>query len=238
MLAVSASGDLLTALTHAITNPLAEDVKTLSMQGVQSVYSELLEVEQWSRDGPGVTSMITTLVSKGLLSTVLKKKLLDNQEEGLNKNTNTVDPLFTLILKAHTNDMRVREEISRAVHILSGGGTGQIHDLRITGLQEATHRFIWLWPTLKRAKVIPLLKTRVESTCHRRQDKTSDLTRAADAMRILRRLSQEYSYGNDILSTKPHNFLTISDNARLLHMVRPDRGNQIRRLSQDIQFSA
>ena len=49
-------------------------------------------------------------------------------------------------------------------------------------------------------------------------------------------LSQEYSYGNDILSTRPHNFLTIADNARLMQMVIPDQGNQIRRGSQDIQF--
>ena len=191
MLAVSASGDVLTALTHAITNPLAEDVKPFSMQGVESIYREFLEVKQWSRDGPGVTTMITTLVSEGLLSTVLEKTLLYNQEDGLNKNTNTADLLLTLSLKAHTKDMRVREEISRAAHILSGGWTRQIHDLLITWLQEATHRFIWLWPTLRRAKVIPLLMARVESTCHRRQDKTSDLARAVDAMRIFRRLSQE-----------------------------------------------
>jgi len=198
------------------------------MQGAESIYREFLEVKHWSRDGPGVTSMVTTLVSE----------LLYNQEEGLNKNTNTADLLLTLSLRAHTKDMRVREEISRAVYILSGGGSGQIHDLLITWLQEATHRFIWLWPTLKRAKIIPLLMAWVESTCHRRQDKTSDLTQAADAMQTLRRLSQEYSYGNDILSTQPHNLLAMSNNARLLQMVRPDRGNQIRRLSQDIQFSA
>jgi len=40
MLAVSVSGDLLTALTHAITKPLAEDSNILSMQGVESVYRE------------------------------------------------------------------------------------------------------------------------------------------------------------------------------------------------------
>ena len=57
-------------------------------------------------------------------------------------------------------------------------------------------------------------------------------------MRILRRLSQDQNYGNDILGTKPHNLLTISDNTRLIQMSRPGRGNQIRLLAQDIQFSA
>jgi len=102
------------------------------MQGVESVYREFLEVKQWSQDGPGVTTMITTLVSEGLLSTVLEKTLLYNQDEGLNTNTNTADLLLTLSLKAHTKDLRVREEISRTVHILIGGRTGQIHDLPIT----------------------------------------------------------------------------------------------------------
>jgi len=213
-------------------------MKILSMQGVESVYREFLEVKRWSRDGPVVTTMITKLVSEGLLSTVSEKTLLYNQEGGLNKNASTTDLLLPLSLKAHTKDMRVREEISRAVHILSGGGTGQIHDLLIKWLQEATHTFMWLWPTFRRAKVNPLLTARVESTCNRLQDKTSDLARAADEMRILQRLSQEYSYGNDIISTWPHNLLTISDNARLMQTVRPDGGNQIQRLSQDRSHSS
>ena len=40
MLAISACGDLLTALTHAITNPMDEEAEILSMQGVESVYRE------------------------------------------------------------------------------------------------------------------------------------------------------------------------------------------------------
>jgi len=50
-------------------------------------------------------------------------------------------------------------------------------------------------------------------------------------MQILRWLSQEYGYGNDILSTRPHNLLTIADNAGLMQMMRPDQGNHIRRVS-------
>jgi len=131
MLAVSASGDLFTALTHAITNPLADDLNILSMQGVESVYREFLEVKRWNRDGPGLKTMITMLVSEGLLAKVLVKILLYNQEEGPNKNTSTADLLQTLSLRAHTKDIQVRGEISRAIHILRGGWTVKIHDLLI-----------------------------------------------------------------------------------------------------------
>jgi len=51
--------------------------------------------------------MITMLVSDGLLSAVLEKTLLYNQEEGPNKVTSTADLLLTLSLKAHTKDIRV-----------------------------------------------------------------------------------------------------------------------------------
>jgi len=234
MLAVSASGDLLTALTHAITNTLADDLNILSMQGVESVYREFLEVKRWKRDGPGVKTMITMLVSEGLLAKVLKKTLLYNQEEGPNNDTSTADLLLTLSLKAHTKDIRVRVEMSRAIDILSGGWTRQIHDLLTDWLQEAMFRFPWLWPTLRRAKVIPLLMARVKSACHMLQDKSSDLLHALHAIQILCLLSQEYSYGYDILSTRPHTLLTIANNARLMQMARTDRENHIRRLSQDI----
>jgi len=78
---------------------------------------------------------------------------------------------------------------------------------------------------------------RVESTCHMLQEKSSDLVHALHAMQTLRFLSQDYSYGNDILSTRPHTLLNIADNARLMQMVQPDRENHIWRLSQDIQFA-
>jgi len=178
MLALAASGDFLTVLTHAITNPLDEDIEILSMQGIESVYRELLEVKRWSHNGPVARTRITTLVSEGLLSAVLEKTLFYNQEEGPNNNTSTADLLLTLSLRAHTEDARVRLEISRAIHILSGGWTGQIHDLLIDWLQEAIRRFTWLWPTLRRANVIPVLMARVESTCYLLQDKSSDLALA------------------------------------------------------------
>jgi len=207
------------------------------MQGVESVYREFLEVKRWNRDGPGVKTMITLLVSKGLLAKVLEKTLLYNQEEGSYKNTSTADLLLTLSLKAHTKDICVRVEISRALHILSGGWAEQIHDLLTDWLEKVMFRFPWIWPTLRRAKVIPLLMARVESTCHMLQDKSSNLVHALHAIQILCHLSQEHSYGYDILSTRPHTLLTIANNARLMQIARPDRANYIRRLSQDIQFS-
>jgi len=175
MLAMSASGDLLTSLTHAITNPLAEDLNILSLQGVESLYREFLDVKRWNRDGPGVKTMIILLISEGLLAKVLEKTLLYNQGEGSQINTSTADLLLTLSLKAHTTDTRVRVEISRAVHILSGGWAEQIHDLLTGWLKEALFRFPWIWPTVRRARTIPLLMARVESTCHMLQNKSSNL---------------------------------------------------------------
>jgi len=64
MLALSFSGDLLTSLTHAITNPLADDLNIVSLQGVESLYREFSEVKQWMRDGPAVRTMITLLISR------------------------------------------------------------------------------------------------------------------------------------------------------------------------------
>jgi len=45
MLALSFSGDLLTSLAHAIKNPLVDDLNTLSLQGVESLYKEFLDVK-------------------------------------------------------------------------------------------------------------------------------------------------------------------------------------------------
>jgi len=82
MLALSFSGDLLTSLTYAITNPLAEDLNFLSQQGVESLYREFSDEDQRTRGGPSVLTMITLLISEGLLAKVLGKTLLYCQEEG------------------------------------------------------------------------------------------------------------------------------------------------------------
>jgi len=76
MLALSFCGDLLTSLTDAITNPLADDLNIVTLQGVESLYREFLEVKRWMRDGPAVQTMITLLISERLLSKVLEKTRL------------------------------------------------------------------------------------------------------------------------------------------------------------------
>ena len=83
MLALSFSGDLLTSLTHAITNPLADDLNIVSLQAVESLYRKL-EVKQWTRDELAVPTMITLLISEGLLSQVLEKTRLYGQGGGPN----------------------------------------------------------------------------------------------------------------------------------------------------------
>jgi len=65
------SGDLLTSLTHAVSHPLAEDLYDLSLRGVESVYRGFLE--EFEREEPAVLTMITALISEGLLATVLDK---------------------------------------------------------------------------------------------------------------------------------------------------------------------
>jgi len=222
MLTMSASEDLLNSLTHAITNPLAEDLNILSLLGVESLYREFLDVKRWNRDGPGVKNMITVFISEGLLAKVLEKTLLYNQTEGPQINTSTAHLLLTLSLKAYTTDTRVRAEMSRAIHILSEGWAEQIHDPLTGWLQEALFRFPWIWPTARRARVIPLFMARVESTCHRLQNTSSNLIHGLMAIEILGHLYQDH----------------IANNARLMQIVRPESENHIRRLSQDIQFSA
>jgi len=48
-------------------------------------------------------------------------------------------------------------ELSRAIHILCGGWAEQIQDLLTGWLQEALLRFPWIWPTVRKARTIPLL---------------------------------------------------------------------------------
>jgi len=137
MIALAFSGDLLTSLTHAITYPLAEDLYILSLQGVESLYRGFLEENRQMRDEPAVLTMITLLISDGLLAKVLEKTLLYCQEEGSQTNTKAADLLLSLSLEAHITDARVRMELSRAIHILSGGWAELIQDLLIGWLQEA-----------------------------------------------------------------------------------------------------
>jgi len=88
----------------------------------------------------------------GLLAKVLEKTLLYCQEEGSQTNTNAADLLLSLSLEAHITDARVRMELSRAIHILSGGWAGHIQDLLTGWLQEALFKFC---PPLERPALFP-----------------------------------------------------------------------------------
>ena len=70
VLAMSFSRDLLASLTHAIANPLADNLAIVSLQGVESLYTKL-EVKPWTTDEREVLTMINLIISEGLLSHVL-----------------------------------------------------------------------------------------------------------------------------------------------------------------------
>jgi len=99
-----------------------------------------------------------------------------------------------------------------------------------------TPKYPWLWPTLRRAKAIPSLIAQVEFICHLTQRKPSKMRTARQTIKILLRLSQEYSYSTDILSTGSYNLLTIANNTRLLQGLIYDNNDYIRHISQDIQY--
>jgi len=130
-------------------------------------------------------------------------------------------------------------ELSRAIHILSGGGTGQILDLLTGWLEDAPLRFPWIWPTVRKvrtleiiidlpfgfpinniislkARTIPLLMTRMESTCHALQNNPSNLVSGLRATDVLCLLCQDPNYCSDVLNSGTHLLLQTADNARLM----------------------
>jgi len=237
MLALSFSGDLLTSLTYAITNPLAEDLNYLGLRGVESLYRELSDEDQRIRGGLPVLTMITLLISEGLMATVLDKTLLYYQEEDPHINTDAADLLLSLSLEIHQPDARVRIEICRAIHILSGGETVQIQDLLIGWLQEALLRFPWIWPTIRKAKIIPLLMARAESTCHWLQNTSSILYHGLQAMEILSHLCQDHTYSREVFNIRTHSLLTTTNNARLFQLAPSNGEKHIGSVAQSIQFA-
>jgi len=70
VLAMSFSRDLLASLTHAIAHPLMDDLVTVSLQGVESLYTEL-EANLGTPEETEVDTMINLIISEGLLSHVL-----------------------------------------------------------------------------------------------------------------------------------------------------------------------
>jgi len=130
VLAMSFSGDLVASLTHAIATPLADDLAIASLQGVESLYTEL-EVKPWTPDEMKVPTLITLLISKGFLSHVLVKTSQYSQRQEPQSNTDAAALLLTLSLRANTTDLRIRMELSRAIHTLSVEGDVRILDLLI-----------------------------------------------------------------------------------------------------------
>jgi len=128
-------------------------------------------------------------------------------------------------------------ELSRATHVLSEGWTGQIQDLLTGWLENALFRFPWIWSTVRKARTIPLLMTRMEFTCHASQNKPSNFLFGLRATDVLCHLCQDPSYCSDVLNIGTHSLLQTVNNAQLMQMVRPDKEDIIRSLAQDIQFS-
>jgi len=236
MLALSFSRDLLTSLTHAIAIPLADDLTIASLQGVESLYRES-EVKPWTPDEIKVPTMIALLISEGLLSQMLVKTRLYSQGKGFQFNTDAAALLLTLNLSANTTDLRIRMELSRAIHTLSVEGDVRILDLLTGWLEDALLRFPWIWPTVRKARTIPLLMTRMDFTCHKSQNNLSDMTSGLLAADVLCLLCQDFSYCNDVLDIGTHLLLQTADKARLMQMSRPDKDDPIGSLALDIHLA-
>ena len=127
-------------------------------------------------------------------------------------------------------------ELSRAVHILSGGWAEQIKDLLIVWLQEALFKFPWIWPTVRKASIIPLLLAKVGSACHERQNKVLVFNHGLRAIEILCHLCQDHSYCRDVFDTPTHSLLTAIDNARLMQIDRTAGTNHIGTIAQSVHF--
>jgi len=202
VLAMSFSRDLLASLTHAIANPLADDLATASLQGVESLYTEL-EVKPWTPDEREVLTMINLIISEGLLSHVLIKTLQHSQSQESQPYTDAAGLLLTLSLRANTTEVRIRMELNQAIYTLSVEGDVHTLDLLIGWLEDALPGFHWIWPTVHNAKTIPLLINRLDSTCHQTH-KLSDMNRGLRAVEVLCLLCQDFSFWKDILETGTH----------------------------------
>jgi len=232
---MSFSRDLLVSLTHAIANPLADDLAIASLQGVESLYTEL-EVKPWTPDEMEVPAVITLLISEGLLSHVLVKTRQYSQRQEPQPYTDAAGLLLTLSLRANIMDVRIRMELNQAILTLSVEGDVQILDLLIGWLEDALLGFPWIWPTVRNARTIPLLINRMESTCHQAQ-KLSDMNLGRRAAEVLCLLCQDSSFCNDFIDTGTHRLLQTADKARKMQMSRPDKYDPVRSRALDIQLA-
>jgi len=208
MQVLASSGDLLTSLTYAVSHPLAEDLHDLSLKRVESVYGVFLN---YIKPASPVRTVTTTLISEGLLASVLDKTLVYCQEDGSRMNTNAAKILLTLSLEAPTTNARIRTELSQAVLTLRQGWTKPCQDR----LHDALFKFQWLWPTVQRANIIPFLLFRAGTAYYARPVTPGVLFQSAEAMMTLGHLCQDYSYCCEVFNASHPSLLTIVDNARL-----------------------
>jgi len=234
VLAMSFSRDLLASLTHAIAHPLADDLATVSLQGVESLYTEL-EVKPWTPDEREVLTMINLIISEGLLSHVLIKTRQHSQRQESQPYTDAAGLLLTLSLRANTAEVRIRMELNQAIHTLSVEGDVPTLDLLIGWLEDALPGFHWIWLTVRNAKKNPLLINRLDSSCHQIQ-KLSDINRGLRAVEVLCLLCQDFSFCKDILDTGTHRLLQTADKARKMQMSRTDKYDPVRSRALDIQL--
>jgi len=235
MVAISFSGDLLTSLTHAIATPLTDDMTIASLQGVMSLYREL---EVSTKDETEVPTMINLLISEGMLSLVLEKTRLYSQRVGSQPYTDTVALLLTLSLRAVTTDLSIRTELCRVIHILSIEGDVRMHDLLIGCLKNALLRFPWIRPTVRKARTIPLLMTRIDLIGQKSHNDLSDMKSGLWVVLVLNWLCQDPSCCSEILDAGPHLLLQTADKARLMQIFRTDKGDPVGRVDLDIQLAA
>ena len=205
--------DLLTSLTHAVAQPLAEDLHDLSLAGVESVYGVLLK---YTEPTPPMRMVTIALVSGGLLAAVLDKTLMYCQEEKPLTNTNAAETLLTLNLRVPTSDVRIRTELSQVVHTLLRGRTKPCQDLLTGWLHAALVKFPWLLATVQKANITPLLLDRAGAAYHTRAATPRGLLDSAEAMKILSNLCQDFSYCCDVFNTSHPSLLSIVDKARQL----------------------
>ena len=129
-------------------------------------------------------TMINLIVSEGLLSHVLIKTRQQSLSHESQPYTDAALLLLTLGLRANTGEPRIRMGLNQAVYILSVEGDVPTLDLLLGWLEDALPEFHWMWPTVGKAKTIPLLISRLDSTCHPTH-KLSDMNRGLRAVEVL-----------------------------------------------------
>ena len=111
---MSFSRDLLASLTHAIAHPLMDDLVTVCLQGIESLYTEL-EANLLTPEETEVNTMINLIISEGLLSQVLIKTRQQSLSQESQPYTDAALLLLTLGLRANTEEIRIRMELNQAV---------------------------------------------------------------------------------------------------------------------------